>query len=133
MRAVAIGLVVGVFLAHHGANWLSDGSTFTPAAVFYMLQGVWEATLSALLLTVLAAAKASLWRDLALAALAISIIEGVQMPACRLAITDIKAVPRGVSLCDHATNLPVNAVLLTLEVLALCWIIGAWVRNGNGS
>lgn len=129
MRLVAIILIVGVFLVHDGANWLADGSRFTPAAVFYMLHGAWGAVLSAALLLVLVAATASVWRDLAIAALVISIIEGLQIPACRLAVSDIKAVPRGMSLCDHVTGLPVHAVLLTLEMLALCWIIGSWLRN----
>jgi len=129
MRAVAIILVVGVFVAHDGANWLADGTRYSPAAVFYMLHGAWEAVLSAALLLVLVAVKATVWRDLALGALTISIIEGLQMPTCRLAIADMKAVPRGVSLCDFATGLPVHAVLLTLEVFALLCIIGSWVSK----
>ncbi len=129
MRAIAIVLVVGVFLAHDAANWIADGSRFTPAAVFYMLHGAWEATLSALLLAVLVVVKASMWRDLAVAALVISIVEALQMTACRLAISDIKAVPRGVSLCDYATGLPVHGVLLTLEVFAIFFIMGAWVNK----
>lgn len=133
MRATAIILVVGVFLAHDGANWLSDGTRFSPAAMFYMLHGAWEAALSAGFLLILAIAKASIWRDLAIAALVISIIEGAQMVACRYAVTDINAVPRGTNLCDFSTGLPIGAVSLTMEVLALAWIIGSWVRNGNGS
>jgi len=129
MRAVAIILVVGVFIAHDGANWLADGTRYSPAAVFYMLHGAWGAVLSALLLVVITAAAASVWRDLSIAALVISIIEGVQIPACRLAIADMKAVPRGVSLCDHATGLPVHAVFLSLEVLAVFCIMGAWVNK----
>jgi hypothetical protein len=129
MRVIATILIVGVFLAHDGANWLADGSRFTPAAVFYMLHGAWEAVLSALLLAVLTATKASAWRDLGITALAISIIEALQIPACRLAISDIRSVPPGMSLCDRATGLPVHAVLLTLEAAAVFCVMGSWVSK----
>ena len=130
MRPIAILLVVGVFLAHDGANWLADGTRFTPAAAFYMLHGAWEAVLSAMLLALgLWTVRASIWRDLSVAALVVSIIEALQLPACRFAIDDMKSVPRGMSLCDYATGLPVHAVLLTMEVFVVFCIIGWWVNR----
>lgn len=129
MKGVAIVLIVGVFLAHDGANWLGELSGFTPAATFYMLHGVWGATLSALLLMVLWAAHESFWRDLAMAAVTISIVEGLLIPVCRLATDDIRAVPRGTSLCDYATGLPLHAVLLSIEVLLISVITGRWINK----
>ena len=129
MRAVAIILIVGVFLVHDGENWLAHGTRFSPAAVFYMLQGAWTVVLSACLLLFMLSAVPTVWRNLASAALVISIVEGSLIPVCRLAVTDIKAVPSGVSLCDYVTGLPVHAVLLCLEVFAVCWIAGVGIRN----
>jgi len=125
---MAILLIVGVFLAHDGANWLAEGTRFTPAAVFYMLQGTWSALLSGCLLLILAAAVPSVWRSIAIAALSVSVVEGLMIPACRLAVWDIKAVPRGTNLCDYATGLPIGSVALCLEVLAICWIVGSVAR-----
>jgi hypothetical protein len=129
VRFIAIVLVVGVFLAHDGEHWLSEGSRFSPAAVFYMLQGAWTVVLSACLLLLLTAAVASVWRDLAVTALGISIVEGSLLPVCRFPVANIKEVPMGVGLCDHVTGLPVHAVLLTLEVLAVVWIAGTGIRS----
>jgi hypothetical protein len=117
---------MGVFVAHDAANWLSDGTRYSPAAMFYMLQGAWSASLSAVLLMLLSAAKASLWKNLCIAALVISILEGLQMPACRLSIDNMGLVPRGMSLCDYATGLPVGATMTTLYVSILAWLVGSW-------
>jgi len=134
MRALAIALLVGVFVAHDTANWLGENSKFSPAAWFYMLQGAWTALLSACVLGLLYVAKPSVWRSLAVAAMGISIVAGLMVPVCRLAVADINAVPRGVSLCNHVTGLPIGAAILCVEVFVVCWIIGQWVwKNGDGA
>lgn len=127
MKGFAVLLIVGVFFAHDGANWLAEGSRFSPAAVFYMLQGIWTALLSALLLALVWAAKPSIWRSLCIAALVISIVEGLQIPACRFFVDDIYALAKsGMNTCDYVTRLPVSAVTISLELIALCVIVGTW-------
>lgn len=129
MRALAFVLVVGVFARHGLANAIAEHSTLSPAAWFYVLGGAWEVALCACLAWAIIGYRASLWRSLGLAACAIGAIEGAQMSACRLAITDIRAVPAGANLCDFATGLPVGAVLFTLYLLGISYAIGASFRN----
>lgn len=131
MRWLAILLVVGVFVAHDAANWLSEGTRFSPGWVFYMLQGVWSALLSACLLIFFISAKPSLWRSLGIAGLAISIIEGAMVVGCALLVDDIYAVPRGTTLCHYATGLPIGSAITCLEVFILAWIVGMWTWRGD--
>lgn len=129
MRALAIILLVGVFLRHDTANWLADGSTFSAGAWFYVLGGAWEVMLCGLLLWAVMGYPWTIWRGISSAALLIGMSEGAQIAGCRLAIDDIKAVPIGANLCDHATGLPVGAVMMSGYLLLLCWHIGRAIRE----
>lgn len=120
MKWIACLLLLGVTLRHNGANWLAE-SSFTPAAWFYMLGGLWEVALCAVLMWVLLAAKFSIYRDLALFAMVIGILEGLQVTGCRLLVADISKVPRGASLCDWTTGLPIGATMVSAYVLILCY------------
>ena len=131
MKAVALVLLFGVFIAHDTANWIAEVTGYSPAAVFYMEQGTWTVILSSCLLVFVLTQKASLWRTLGLAAIGISIVEGSMIPVCRLAVSDISLVPRGTNLCDYVTGLPVSATLLTVEIMIVCWIIGTFYRNDS--
>ena len=129
MKAFAVALLVGVFLRHGSANWLSDGSSLSAAAWFYILGGAWEFTLCALLLWVVMGYRWTIWRGLCTAALVIGMLEAAQVSVCRLAISDIRAVPVGVSLCDYATGMPMGAVMMSLYVLLICWHFGRAIRE----
>jgi len=129
VKALAFVLLLGVFLRHNSGNWLASVSGLSPAAMFYILGGMWEVTLCALLLWLVAAYPWSLWQGIASAGLLIGVAEGFQVFACRLAITDIKAVPRGANLCDFATGFPVGAVTTSIYLLGLCWMIGRAYRG----
>ena len=129
MRAMAIVLAVGVFIAHDGANWLSSQIGIYPWAAFFMLQGVWTVVLSVCLVLFIYRAIPSFERTLALVALGISIFEGFQIPACGIFVTDFALIPRGVNVCDYVTGLPVTSVTLTLEVLIMAWLIGSYLRR----
>lgn len=132
MKVVAAVLLLGVFIANDTANWIAQATGYSPAAVFYMLQGAWVVILSGCILVFMLAAKPSFWRSLGIAAVGISMAEGAMIPACRLAVTDISAVPRGTNMCDFVTGLPVSATTLTLELMILAWIVGAsFRRNGD--
>lgn len=127
MRTIAIVLLLGVFLAHDAANWLSGHSRFTPPAVFYMLQGAWSVVLSSVLLMLFWMATASIWRTLCIAAMVISIVEGLQVAVCRLAVDDIGSVPQGMNLCDYVTGIPVGTITTILYLVILAWLIGGWL------
>lgn len=129
MKALAFVLILGVFIRHDSPNWLAALSGMTPAAVFYILGGMWEVVLCTLLLWLVAGYPYTIWQAIASVALLVGISEGFQMFACRLAIVDIKAVPRGQNLCDFATGFPVGAVTTSLYLLALCWIVGRAYRG----
>lgn len=129
MKTVAAVLLLGVFIANDTANWIAQATGYSPAAVFYMLQGAWVAVLSGCVLVFMLAAKPSLSRSLGIAAAGISMFEGAMIPAFRIAVSDISAVPRGTNLGDHVTGLPISAVTLTLELMILAWIVGSSLRK----
>lgn len=129
MRWMALVLVVGVFVAHDGANWISSWSGVYPWAVFFMLQGGWTVVLAACVALFIYGAMPSLERSLALAALGIAMVEGIEIPACGLAVKDFTLIPRGVNTCDYVTGLPLGAVQICLEVFILAWLIGSYLRR----
>jgi len=127
VKVVAFILLLGVFIRHTGHNWLTSG--YPPAALYYMLGGIWEATLCLVLAWIAYGYRYSIWRGLITASLFIGAFEGLQASACRLAISDIKAVPRGTNLCDYATGLPVGAVMMSAYLLMICWHFGRAYRG----
>ena len=129
MRALAIVLLLGVFVRHDTANWLADESRFSAAAWFYMLGGAWEVMLCGLLLWAVMGYPSSLWRNLAAAALMIGISEGAQIAGCRLAVDNIVAIPPGINMCDYVVGMPVGAVMTSLYLLLICWQIGRAFRD----
>ena len=63
----------------------ADAFGYTPAAMAYMLSGVFEATLGGVIgLIVFAAVRGDVWRDLALWACGIAVAEGLMQTGCRL-------------------------------------------------
>jgi hypothetical protein len=133
---IAVVLVVGVFLAHHSSNWLAAGSSFTPSAVFYMMQGLGSATLAALLLHYVLKEAPSYWRRISIVALGIWLIESLQLPLCRIAVADISKVPREqrTNLCDFVVGFPIGDVLMISEIVVLVVVLGMWAwNNGDDS
>ena len=129
MKALAFVLLLGVFIRHDSANWLASITGLTPAAMFYILGGLWEFTLCSLLLFMVLGYPYTLWRGLASAGLVIGVLEGFQIFACRLAIADIGAVPMGANLCDFSTGFPVGAVMTSLYLFMICWHFGRAYRG----
>ncbi len=72
-------LLVGVFLRHNTSLWMPG---YSSQAWFYILGGLYEILLSAVLMIFLR-------HPLALAALWIGILEGAQISTCRLLTTDM--------------------------------------------
>lgn len=127
MRFLAAILLIGVFVRHDSAKWLA-GDHYSVAAVFYMLGGAWEVILCATVLLFTFAMHPSLWKSLIQAAMLIGIVEAVQMPVCRLLVTDIRSVPAGMSLCDHVTGLPIGIAVVSIYFLILIWSLGRALR-----
>lgn len=101
----------------------------TPAAIFYILGGAWEVVLCGVLLMIFWAMKKSIWRNLSIAAMLIGMLEGGQVAVCRLAVSDIHAVPQGVNLCDYVGGLPIGVSLTCLYFFILCWSVGHAART----
>lgn len=129
MKALAFVLVLGAFIRHDAANWFASVSGMKPAAIFYVLGGMWEATLCLLILWMMADYPESMWRNLAAGGALIGFLEAFQMAGCRLSITDIKAVPPGVNLCDFVTGVPIGAVMTSLYVVMLAYYVGRAIRG----
>lgn len=122
--------MLGVFLRHESVYWLADATGYSRSAVFYMLGGAWESLLCGVLLVIGAAMKPSLWRDLMIAAMAIGVIEGLQITACRAFVgNNIAAVPRGVNLCDYLVGFPLGHVMFAAYLIAVCYVIGRSIRR----
>ena len=129
MKWIASILLLGVFIRHDAVTWIAQTVHMTPAAVFYILGGIWEVTLCAVLLMVFWAMRASIWKNLAIAAMLIGILEGAQVSICRMCISDIRQVPPGTNLCDYVSGLPVGISLTCLYFLILCWSVGHAYRT----
>lgn len=123
MRWLAAGLLAAVFLRHHTAFWLAAMIGTTPPAVSYVMGGLLEVALGATVAMLLMGWKASPWRNLGIVAALIAASEGGQIAVCRMAIADIRALPANTTLCDHATGLPVAAVMTTLYLLAIAGVL----------
>ncbi len=121
MRFLAFVLLIGVALRHMGASWLAPVFGMPVAGMFYVLGGLWEVVLCAVVLLLLHQQPKSVWRNLAFSAAYIGVIEGSMIAGCRVMISDMSLVPKGMNLCDFVTGLPVAATLGAMYVLILAW------------
>lgn len=124
MRWLACALLLAVSMRHNSAFWVADMLQTTPAAVSYVMGGLLEVILGLAIASLLLTFAASVWRNLALVAAAIAVIEGSQMAVCRVLITDIRQLPPNTTLCDFVTGIPIGSVISTMYVLAVCFIVG---------
>lgn len=125
MRWIAIVLLLGVFIVHDTPQWIVEGTGYPRNWFFYGLIGAWTALLSAVTAPFFWEQPHSLWRSLALAALAISFIEGMEMPACLLALdpANVNRMPSGYSLCDYVVGFPIGKIIECLYFLAVLYIL----------
>ena len=124
-------LLLGVFIRHYSAWWLAEGTYLSPQAMFYVLGGAWEAILCLALLGAVTLAKRSLWRYIAGVAMVVGALEGLQIAICRVAISDIRAVPTNINLCDYLTGLPLGATLAALYLIAIAYGASRYVRTAR--
>ena len=123
MRAVALVLIVGVFARYDAVNMLSQMFGMSPPAIYYILGGLWESALAAVILLLSYQMRECIWRRIIRAATIIGIVEGTQASVCRVAVRDIRAVPQGVDLCDYVTGLPFGSVVMSVYFLIICWSV----------
>jgi hypothetical protein len=132
VRAIAILLLLGVFLRHDTAFNVSDATGWTPGGVFYVSGALWEMLLCALLLFLIWNYRSSVWRHLGIAAGFIGIFEAAMMGACQMAITT--RPPPNTFQCDHVTGLPIFLITLAIEAVVLLVIVGVWWwKPGDGA
>ena len=77
MRAVALVLIVGVFARYDAVNMLSQMFGMSPPAIYYILGGLWESALAAVILLLSYQMRECIWRRIIRAATIIGIIEGI--------------------------------------------------------
>lgn len=128
MKALAVLLLVGLFMRHGSAGWIADLTNFPVKGIFYILGGYWEAILCAVILGFIALQDDGLWSRLAVLACLAGILEGLQMSICRTLTADISKVPEGVSLCANLTGLPLGLALFVCYFIAALWIVGKHAR-----
>jgi hypothetical protein len=123
-------LLAAVFIRHGAVYWIADMTGFSPAAMHYILGGLWEIVLSSTIIMLMAGYPNSLWRNLAIGASAIAILEGAQIAGCRLAIgRSLEEVPKGMNLCDYLAGIPVGPYLLAVYLFIVVYAIGCTFRK----
>ena len=125
MRWTTICLLLGVFIVFDTPEWIVEGTGYPRNWLFHGLLGLWIAFLSGALINFFLTQQRSFWRSLAIAALCISIIESMEMPACLLAVdpTNVNSMPRGISLCDYVVGFPIGKAIEIIYLLAILFIV----------
>lgn len=131
MRGVAAILMLAVFIRHESIYWLASASGFSPQAVNYMMTGAFEAILGGIIIALVWGYKETIWRNLAIAAMAIAVLEGLQITGCRLLVADIRKVPAGSNLCDYLVGFPLGHVMFAIYLLIICTMVGRAIRNNK--
>ena len=118
MRWLAPLLLLGVFLRHHTSQWLPG---YSAAEWFYILGGVWEATLCASLLLLLR-------EPLVRVALLIGILEAAQVSTCGAMLGSTRPPP-GVDECDYLIGFPLGPWIVGLEIILIAVVTARqWKR-----
>jgi hypothetical protein len=105
-------LLIGVF-ARHNLTWLPG---YSAPEWFYILGGIWEIVLCAVLLMFLRTPLTS-------AALWIGILEGGQVSVCG-SIMGHQRAPLGLNECDYLTGWHVGAIMTGVYLFIVCMAIG---------
>jgi hypothetical protein len=120
MKTLAVLVLVGVFIRHGSANWIHDLTNFPVRGAFYILGGLWESLLCAIVaLLVWNRPKDGWWALLVMGCL-VGIVEGLMMVIGRLMVT-----PSGPNLFDTLTGLQVGATAMSLYAMVICY----WHNN----
>ncbi len=119
MRWTAILLTLIAFLRHAGDGPVAQIFSIPVKAAQYILGGFQETFLWIVIAILLWFFKDAIWRKLAWGACAIGIVEGIQIPVCRILAFGKQKAADGVNLCDHVSGMPASITLLTMYTLAV--------------
>ena len=121
MRLLAAALAIGAVFFNFSAEWALPG--YGPYATWYVQQSFWVAVLCLVIRWLIhnyhrdgvwACASIGCW---------VGASEGLQNGTCRLLVTDPRAVPDGMTVCDYVTGLPMQATSVTLYLLLFLWSV----------
>lgn len=116
MKYLAVFLTLVAYLRHDTSYWVGEWLGISPKAAFYVLGGIQETILWALLAGFILMLRNQIWRSLALGACVIGMVEGLMIPVCRLALRG----PHTGNTCDYLTGLPIGGVFVAVYTLLVC-------------
>ena len=121
MRLLAAALAIGAVFFNFSAEWALPG--YGPYATWYILQSLWVVVLcAAVRLLIEAYPRTAVWA-LASTACVVGASEGLQNATCRLLVENGGSIPRGTTVCDYVTGLPMQATSVTLYLLLFLWSV----------
>ena len=121
MKAIAILLLLGVFLRHDTAFKIAELTGWSPSGVFYVEGALLEILLLGLLALFIWYSR-SAWRSLAIATCGVGMLEAAMMATCQMLIKS--RPPANMTQCDYVTGWPISAVTTTIYALLLAWLAG---------
>ena len=121
MRLLAAALAIGAVFFNFSAEWALP--KYGPYATWYILQSLWVVVLcAAVRLLIEAYPRTAVWA-LASTACVVGASEGLQNATCRLLVENGSSIPRGTTVCDYVTGLPMQATSVTLYLLLFLWSV----------
>ena len=124
--AVALALLIGVFLRHHTPFQIAALTGWSAGGIFFVSGALLDVLLSLILVLFFWSAPRSIWRNLSLLAVGIMIVESAMMAICYMGGN---AAPVGTERCDYMTGGPVAATFIILECAAAVVVLWNWRRN----
>lgn len=116
-------LIVSVFVRHFTAHSIGSQTYLNPRGWFYVMGGLWEALLCAVIGLMFWQTKDRVAKVVGLLAMAIGIVEAIQMVIARSLVYDMKTIPINKNVLDHLSGLQLSAVLVTLYLFIFGWLI----------
>lgn len=116
-------------LRHNTAYEIASLTGISPRGAFYVMGGLWEVTLCLVVAGLVWFEKHSIYRSIALGAMVIGVVEGLQMSVCRALVTDMNKVPLDARICDYLAGFPIGSVITGFTVIFLIWLIGRHAKQ----
>lgn len=121
MKRVGAALAIGAVFFNFSAEWALPG--YGPYATWYIQQSIWVVVLCVVVrLLIESYPRSAVWA-LASTACVVGASEGLQNATCRLLVENGSSIPRGTTVCDYVTGLPIQATSITLYLLLFLWSV----------
>lgn len=117
MKQLACLLTLVVFIRHASSEFLSQIFNLTVKAAYYIVGGMQETVLWIVICIFTLMQPKSIWRAMALGAALVGIIEGMQIPICR--ILTLHQNYSG-NTCDWKFGMPIGASMLGAYIIGVC-------------